>query len=265
MNIKRSKISFLAILMVLGFLGCSPDTEEPSDPKSGNLQLLGTSARDLLSDEDYSSLIIEVAFVQDFEPSAAALEELKGFLQTYTNKPDGLSIVKTAVEVPDNGPYSISKVADIEKKFRTQFNEGNRLAVFIFFANGISTKDLEEESKENDLVTLGSAYRNTSMVLYEPTLRNTALEKGVSKTDITSATLQHEFGHLFGLVDNGTPAQSDHLDPEYKAHCNVSGCLMSALVEFGSGAAKYVKTRNKSTHAFDAKCREDMIANGGKS
>ena len=102
------------------------------------------------------------------------------------------------------------------------------------------------------------------MVLYEQTLRNIAAEKHISKSEVTAATLQHEFGHLFGLVDNGSPAQSDHLDPEYKAHCNVDGCLMAALVEFGDGMAKYVKTRNKSSHVFDAKCHEDLIANGGK-
>lgn len=264
MNIRRSTISFLSFLMVLGFLGCSPDSENDSNPKSGNLQALGTSARDLLSDEDYSSLIIEVAFVQGYEPSADALEELKSFLNTYTHKPGGISIVKTAVEVPDNGPYSISKVADIEKKFRTHFNDGDRLAVFIFFANGISTEDVNSSEENKDKVTLGSAYRNTSMVLYEQTIRNIAAEKHISKSEVTSATLQHEFGHLFGLVDNGSPAQSEHTDPEYKAHCNVDGCLMAALVEFGDGMAKYIKTRNKSTQVFDAKCHQDLMANGGR-
>ena len=264
MSLKRSTIAFLSFLLIVGFLGCSPDEENKNTSKSGNLQALGTSARDLLSDEDYTSLIIEVGFVQGYEPSAAALDELESFLNIYTHKPEGISIVKTAMEVPDNGPYSISDVADLEKKFRTQFNEGDRLAVFIFFANGVSTEDTDNSEENKDKVTLGSAYRNTSMVLYEQTLRNIAAEKHISKSEVTAATLQHEFGHLFGLVDNGSPAQSDHLDPEYKAHCNVDGCLMAALVEFGDGMAKYVKTRNKSSHVFDAKCHEDLIANGGK-
>lgn len=263
MNIKRSRISFLSFFLFLGLLGCSDDVET-IDPKAGNLQSLGTSARDLLSDENYSSLIIEVAYVEGFEPSFEALEELESFLETYTHKPEGISIVKTAVEVSDNGPYSVSEVADLEKKFRTHFNEGDRLAVYIFFANGISTEDTDNTAQEEGLVTLGTAYRNTSMVLYEQTLRNTSNARRVSKKEITSATLQHEFGHLFGLVDNGSPAQSDHHDPESKAHCNVSGCLMSAVVEFGDGMAQYVKTRNKSSQILDAECHRDLIANGGK-
>lgn len=263
MKLRRSKISLIYIMLVLAVLGCSRDTVDPRNPKSGNLQALGTSARDLLSDEEYTSMIIEVAFVQGYEPSTAALDELEGFLNTYTHKPGGISLVKTAIEVPDNGPYSISEVAELEKKHRNHFNEGDRLAVFIFFANGISSED-EKSEEDMDKVTLGTAYRNTSMVLYEQTLRNIASEMRISKNEVTAATLQHEFGHLFGLVDNGSPAQSDHLDPENKAHCNVGGCLMTALVEFGSGMAKYVKTRNKSSHVFDAQCHADLIANGGK-
>src|SRR5690606_37601038 len=108
MNFRRSTTLFLSFLMVLGSLGCSSDTED-SNPRTGNLQALGSSARDLLSDEIFTSMIIEVGFVQGFEPSQDALDELESFLNLYTHKPGGIAVVKTAVEVSDNGPYSISK------------------------------------------------------------------------------------------------------------------------------------------------------------
>lgn len=258
MSQKFNKVSFLSLLIFMGLLGCSPDFEKEVDPKAGNNLSLGTSANDLLSDLVYDSMIIEVAFAEGYEPSASALEELKSFLNIYTHKPGGISIVKTAIELPDNGPYSIAEVRELEKKHRTYFNEGDRLAVFILFANGKS--DAEEANK----VILGTAYRNTSIVVFEQTLRNMAKDSFISRSEITATTLKHEFGHLFGLVDNGSPAQSEHMDPESKSHCNVGGCLMVGTVEFGKGAVEYIKTRQKSSHQLDSKCHQDLIANGGR-
>jgi predicted Zn-dependent protease len=77
--------------------------------------------------------------------------------------------------------------------------------------------------------------------------------------------MRHEFGHLFGLVNNGTPAQSDHEDttPGSKAHCKVEGCLMVASLEFGNSALGVLEGANVSAD-FDEKCRLDLKANGGK-
>lgn len=250
--------AMLSVVLLFGFFGCSADFEKETDPKAGNNLSLGASANDLLSDAVYKSIIIEVAFAEGFEPSAAALEEIKGFLNDYTHKPGGISIVKTQIELPDNGPYSISDIRELEKKHRSIYNQGDQLAIYILFANGKS------DTEENNKVILGTAYRNTSIVLFEQTLRNMSKDAYISKSEITSTTLKHEFGHLFGLVDNGSPAQSEHMDPESKSHCNVDGCLMVGTVEFGKGAVEYIKTRQKSSHVFDSHCHQDMIANGGK-
>ena len=257
------KALILFLILIIGTMGCSRDEEKNEEvSKAGNMKNLGASAGDLLGDHNFTSLIIEAAYVPGHEPSAAALEEMKSFLNYYTHKPDGISIVKTAIDVPGNGPYSIAEVAEIEKKHRTYYNDGDQLAVFIFFANGRS------EAEEDDKVILGTAYRNTSMVLFEETIRKMAAGSAlVSKNSITSTTLTHEFGPLFGLVDNGSPSPSDHMDAASRSHCNVSGCLMTATVEFGKGAIEYIKAQKSSTaysHAFDEQCRADLRANGGK-
>lgn len=253
--------TLLYLILLVGLMGCSREEEKRENTKAGNMLNLGASAGDLLGDHNFTSLVIEVAYVQGSEPTASALEELRSFLKEYIHKPGGISIVTTAIEVAGTGPYSISEVAEIERRHRTYYNEGDQLAVFIFFANGRS------EAEEANKVILGTAYRNTSMVLFEETIRKMAEGAPyVSENAITSTTLKHEFGHLFGLVDNGSPAQSEHMDASSRSHCNVDGCLMAATVEFGKGAIEYIKSSQTSSknHGFDDKCHSDLIANGGK-
>ena len=43
---------------------------------------------------------------------------------------------------------------------------------------------------------------------------------------VEQATLVHEFGHVMGLVDNGIPMVSDHLDPDHPRHCTNEECVM---------------------------------------
>lgn len=247
----------LAIMLLIG--GCSTDLENESISNAANKGRLGSSAEDLLSSEDFKSLRIEIAYVLGSEPSESALKEMVRFLETYIHKPEGITLVRTPIPSPGGESYEISDILEIEEEHRSVFNAGDELGVFIFFADGSSSK--EEEGK----VVLGTAYKNTSMVIFEPSIRKIATNSVlVSRAEITSTTLQHEFGHLLGLVDNGSPAQSEHRDEENGAHCNVSGCLMEASVEFGKGAVNYVKSRRSQDIRLDEKCHQDLIANGGK-
>lgn len=255
---KLIKKTALLVSYLILLVSCST-TEESSTGSvtSANTQALGSSANDFLSDEKFTSLKIEIVNVSGYEPSPATLDNLKNFFKKYIHKPGGISIVQTAIASPGGGPYSISDVKNIEKENRTYYNSGKELTVFIFFADGNSASD------EGDKTVLGTAYRNTSIVIFEKTIKDFANRHfAVSKSDIESSTMKHEFGHLFGLVNNGSTAQSDHIDPENKAHCNKDGCLMGASLEFGSGILAFIKSSH--TIDLDESCHEDLRANGGK-
>ena len=98
---------------------------------------------------------------------------------------------------------TVQEIADIETEHRTVYNDGETLAIYIYFANSPAEDDIEEEE---GLVTLGAVYRNTSMVIHEVTVRKLAESKRtqISVADVEIATLNHEFGHLFGLVNLGS-------------------------------------------------------------
>ena len=86
-----NKFRFLSIILVLGLLfSCSKkSTNEDEKPtklvnKAGNLKGTGESANDILSNENFDNLIIEVAYVKDFKPTDATIDNLTLFLKEHS-------------------------------------------------------------------------------------------------------------------------------------------------------------------------------------
>lgn len=258
MNFYKSKFLALFFLSVL-FSACSAEDIEDKKSSTSNKLSIGASANDFLSDEQYTSLKIDLVYVEGFAPTQTALAELKNFFSKYTYKPGGVSIMTQSISPPDVGStYSITEIRSIEDKHRTLFTSGKTLSAFVFFA------DKKSETATSTNRVIGKAYRNTSLVIFEKEVRDFAGNaSSTSVSEIEHTTLRHEFGHLFGLVNTGSPAQSEHedTDPERRAHCNVDNCLMNAIIEFGSIDLITGTTRSPD---FDHQCHLDLIANGGK-
>ena len=94
------------------------------------------------------------------------------------------------------------------------------------------------------------------MIIHEVTVRKLAAQSSfISNADVETASLNHEFGHLFGLVDLGTDMVNPHEDPEAENHCDVQGCLMRAEPQFGTPVGKSNLSAAKITY-------EDGIESG---
>ena len=245
-------------LFIFSFIlvSCSDDDSSiaVNASQQSNKQPLGKSANDLLSSNKYTSLHVEIVSVEGFEPTATAVTGLQQFLQDRLFKPDGITITSRSIPSSGKAPFSIKEIAEIENSVRTIFNEGDEIAVYIYFADGSNEEDSE------DTITLGSAYYNTSLVIYEGTLRNLSNRpNSPSLSVIETTTLHHEFAHLMGLVNIGTPDLSGHEDHDAENHCNVSGCLMQAALTFGSGMMGI-----DEIPVLDPLCLADLRGNGGK-
>jgi hypothetical protein len=260
---------FFLIVAVLIASSCSKDSNGPDDPqgtidRSANLLGTGDSANDILTNNRFDRLLIEIGYVSGFRPSAEAMNNFQAFLQQLTFKQD-IEIQYLELPSPAEADLSLQEVADLEIDNRTAFNNSNTLAMYIYFADAPSDTDDPEEGT----VTLGAVYRNTSMVIYEATVRELAQKSSrITLEDVETATLNHEFGHLLGLVDLGSPPVNDHEDPNAQHHCDVNGCLMRAEIEFGGGLLgemnKRVSTGKAAVPTLDAECIADLQANGGR-
>ncbi|MEP6262655.1 MAG: hypothetical protein ABJ092_13855 [Gillisia sp.] len=256
MNPKKL-LSLLFLFLVLS--GCTKDDPDGSTKidKTANLKALGTSATDLLSDEKFTSIRVEMVYVTGFEPSQKTIDNLRSFLQQRTHKPDGITIFKRAVPSSNKAPFVINEIVQIEADNRTTFNAGDEIAVYIYFADG------SNENDTNTKIVLGSAYRNTSMVIYGKTVQMISNRlNSPDKSTVESTVVNHEFGHLFGLVNLGSPLQSDHEDDGSNGHCQVEGCLMNANVQFGQDLEDMLD--GNDLPKLDDLCIMDLQANGGK-
>lgn len=260
----RSLLYSLGFLFILSILiSCKNDDDQVSAFKAENRKQLGLSAADLLSSDTYNSMTIEYVYAASFRPSDETIAGITNFLTLRVNKPNGISVVETMIQAPSGAPFTIDEIRDIEDEHRTQYTNDDTIAVYIFFANGNSSNDTDTT------VTLGSAYQNTSIVIYKQTLISLINDNpGASLTTLETTVAEHEFGHLFGLVNiqDDDVHPKNHEDSENGRHCVVKDCLMF----FQSAALKskinamVQRTAEKGVPVFDDLCIEDLQAKGGK-
>ncbi len=254
MHTYKNIFGFFTISLIL-LASCS--NSGGNDDGSGNsvfsiTQDVGSSANDFLSDNSFTDLIIEIDYVEGFQPTQGALNNLRTFLQERLKKTNISINLDDEIPSPGNSPYTAQQAFDVEKEYRDTNPEGNTLAAYFIILDG----QFEDEN------VLGFAYFNTSMALMGGTIAdNSGGFNQPSRETVETAVLQHEFGHILGLVDNGSPAVQDHVDEENGAHCDVESCLMFFAVQT-SGFMNNLTGGNVPD--LDSQCIQDLQANGGK-
>ena len=249
------KTQILATTLVfLFFIACKKETTFSNNPGADDLhnKAVGYSSNQLLSSGTYKSLKIEVQYMTGYAPDASALNHLQNVLNIYLNKPSGISIVTKEISPSSSVTLSIDQVRTIEEQNRTVFTTGDQLGVYFLYTNGNFT----------DNKVLGAAFRNTSMVIFGKTIHDNSGALGqTSRTKLESTVLDHEFGHILGLVDLGSTMQTSHKDAAHGNHCSNTSCLMYYASET-TDILGFLLTGN--IPPFDANCIADMHANGGK-
>jgi predicted Zn-dependent protease len=260
------KHNILRVILVCSILfSCSSEeAEQVIDPTTGdtidvttNRQKTGSSANDLLSANTFDKMIVEIAFIEGFRPRQEALDNFKDFIEKRTFKTAGVTFIEKEISATEKTEYTLEEVVAIEKEHRTKYNSNSTIAVWVLFINGNSSRDSDQGS------ILGSAYWNTSFVIYEETIQglsNSAFEP--ERSLLESAVIHHEFGHILGLTNIGTDLQSDHEDPDHAGHCVVESCLMFFAAETSQGIDNMIS--GGQVPKLDAKCLADLKANGGR-
>lgn len=252
----KNKILIITILFSTVF-SCTKDPIISNTlDKNLNRQTTGSSANDILSASKFKSILIELVYVEGFEPTQTAINNFISFLENRTYKPQGITIRKRQIPSPGKAIYTIEDISNIEKEHRQYYNSENEIAIWAYFSDGKSSSD----SEQNNTVVLGTAYWNTSFVIFEKTVQdysNGPLQPNQSLLETT--VINHEFGHIFGLTNFGSAMQSNHEDTTHPKHCNVESCLMYwNTVSLGNLA------NLNSIPQLDSQCIADLQANGGK-
>ena len=249
-NVLKNSLLFFFLI-----IGCQSDNDISESPYP-YWNDVGYSANDILSNNNFTAIFIEVLYVDEFKPSNEALTNFKNFIEARTYK-DIIEINTRLIDIPIEESYTLDAIINIEDNNRSHYTEANELVIFVLFLNGSSSKD------EENSVVLGTAYRNTSFVIFEETVHSLSDSPVESNRMVLETTvIEHEFGHLLGLVDVGSPMVSNHEDTENNAHCVSEDCLMYYEIE------RVDRTGNFNVEAqipqFDSFCIADLQANGGR-
>lgn len=253
-----------AIILMAFIFGCSKDEPPTQEDEQNNVvnkvlnrQTTGSSANHLLSDNTFKSMVIELVYVEGFEPTQKAVDNFVSFLNSRTFKPNGITVEKRAIPSPEKETFTIEEIAGIEREERINYNTDDKIAVWALFIDGKSDNDSDNK------VTLGAAYWNTSFVIYEETIKNLTNspfepDRGLLETTV----INHEFGHILGLTNLGSTMQNEHEDEEHLKHCDAEDCLMYWAAESGANISNM--TNMNSAPQLDAQCLADLKSNGGQ-
>ena len=244
------------ILLPVFILSCSKSStsyvNNPGSPDYLHTRPVGASANELLAGDKYQSLKVEILYMPGFAPDPAAVDHLKVFLGNLLNKASGISVVTKEIPASSKPSMTINDLVDIERAQRTAFTTGSQIAISILYTNGNFVNPN----------TLGVAYRNTAIALFGKMITdNTGGIGQTSRTKLEATVLEHEMGHLLGLVDLGSEMQTPHKDPVQGNHCNDNDCLMYYTAET-TDILGFLLTGNIPT--LDANCQTDLRANGGR-
>jgi hypothetical protein len=247
------KLFFILYLFSICILSCTKNSSPTSLSSINDANKnTGASAKDLLTSSQFSSLKIEIEYMQGYTLDVASLNNITSFLNSLINKPGGIIITQKQIAAEGKPVYSLNDIATIEQKNRSVFNSGNQLAVYILIVDGNYT----------DANVLGVSYRNTSVCLFGKTIFDNSGNIGeVNRTKLETTVAEHEFGHLLGLVNLGTAMQTNHQDAAHGNHCNNENCLMYYAAET-TDLLGFLMTGN--VPQLDAACLADLHAAGGK-
>lgn len=240
----RRRFAYLFISIFLSFTSC----QKQDLFGDVDYNTLGQSAHDLLSADVYTSLLVEINYMPGRQPSATTMSYLQNFIESTCNKPAGVRIITRPIGTAGKTALNIEEITALEKTHRTAYAGTTQMGVSILLTDGYYSGD--------DLFAV--SYWNTSFCIFGKLLDDYSGSPGqVSKDQLLSTILAHEFCHLLGLVNQGSPMQAAHKDDSNGAHCTDTNCLMYYTIETSSPPALAIPT-------LDVNCRNDLRANGGK-
>ncbi len=241
-------ILFISISLI--FFSCRKESVNPyALPDSYSNQPVGRSANDLLSASKYTTLNIQVQYMPGYRLDTSAVSQVSTWLSNLCNKPGGITISQSQI-ASVNDSLTPAKVELLEKQNRTAYTSGNTLSLYILITDGYDTS----------ITTLGFSFRNTSICLFGKNLYDHSGGIGqISRIVLQMSVLEHELGHLLGLVNLGSSMQQPHQDVDHNNHCINPKCLMYYAIEVHKGIGTFA-----GIPVLDSNCISDLHANGGK-
>ncbi len=253
-NRRRTMVMGLIALMS-SFSACEKSDPDPIDPQEG--KDVGDAANVLLESKNFSELKMKIFYPAGHAPEDRAIDTLEAFLNKRLHKPGGIEVEQEEIDDPGKSTFTVSGLEALEEKHRESYTDqsGGITASFLFVNAGY-------EEDTDDAKTLGLAYGATSMAIFSENIKE--FSGGINQPPewkLEATVMEHEVGHILGLVNAGTDMVNDHQDDPHGKHCDDENCLMYYATETSDVVGNLLGSPIPS---LDDNCLDDLKAAGGK-
>ena len=196
---------------------------------------LGEGARELVDPRVHAKLVVELDYPAGYAPNSEAKSILKSTLAEVTGRDASqIQIVESAdIPVEASKKYTTNEIRTLEAEHRDRRSGGDTAVLYVMYVAGGYSED------SGDSRVLGIAYGATSLAIFKGNVQDATRSRviggitvpTVEERCIERAVLVHEFGHVAGLVNLGTPMVRPHEDPEHPGHSSNKQSVMYYAVE----------------------------------
>ncbi|HZZ41990.1 MAG TPA: hypothetical protein VFE58_03570 [Tepidisphaeraceae bacterium] len=239
MGLGRWRVAWAVLALAL--VGCQGSVP----PEREVLRSLGETWRpDLLfvRARPYPRLVVEVDAVEGCEPAAETLAALREFLVRHVDKPGGVEVV-----VRPSVPMEVARgmrlnqlllsTVEVPGDWKTVRQDTATIRVLFYDSRQLQGRSDEEiKPHSNGVPYPAQIYFDRA---YEP-----VVNRGIERV-----ALQHEVGHVLGLV--GDPVRGDG------AHCRNEACLMAPNIQV-SWVRMVLLQREAAPKVLCAECEADL-------
>lgn len=257
-NVVSNAIVFLLALVFI--VACTTDDATNGDTENTSnypwKQAVGYSANDILSGNNFQEIEIELMYIDGYKPEQRSINNVVDFIKNKTYKTT-ITVTPRVIQKTNSNTYSITDIKTLEDNNRVRFTQDGKITIAALFVNGASS------SNNGNNIVLGTAYRNTSFVMYQETIQGLSDSPfETNRVTLETSVMLHEICHLLGLVNVGTNMVKNHQDSNHGAHCNVDSCLMYYALENGNTISNTLT--GDQIPKLDPLCIQDLQANGGR-
>ena len=210
---------FVMLMISAGLSGCfGEESKEVQRGIPGGLTLA------CLSDDKYTSMVVEIDYEAGYMPEQSSTDLLKTRLEQVCDKPQGIEVFLTETNFDHEGQWSASDVR--EKGWNEKSNNPQSDSTLYWQAIFPSGQ------YANDGV-LGVAVDASTIAIFGEAVDDAEgpIFNRPSAEEIENSVLVHEFGHLLGLVNLVYQSPVEHEDEEHKGHSNNEDSVMYWAIE----------------------------------
>lgn len=182
---------------------------------------VGALNHQYLQADHFSKLILEIDYENSTPPNQNAIKEFVSTLKPYVDKPQGIVEENSNSFTSQKEIYTTQDILEVAQKNRTSYSQENTISLYVIFLNGSFAKNKN---------ALGLVFNSSTIVIFKDKIKqaNTSLVFG---KEIEHAVLNHEFGHLLGLVNIYYQSDISHEDLNNTHHSNNKESVMFWAVE----------------------------------